>query len=163
MKRIIAATLVVLGAGCAGMDYDGGDLKPGQSTAAEVEKAMGKLAERVPLPDGQSLLWFSRQPYGRVSYAARIDKDGKLVSVEQRLTPENLARIEPGKSNEADVRAILGPPWRSDEFPRQQRTAWTYSTQGTVPQQYVVQFSADGVVRERFAIDDPEYVRSSAM
>lgn len=163
MKRIIAATLVVLGAGCAGTGYDGGNLTPGQSTAAEVEQAMGKLAERVPLPDGQSLLWFPRQPYGRVSYAARIDKDGKLVAVEQRLTPENLARIQPGKSNEAEVRAILGPPWRIDPFPRQQRDAWTYAAQGMNPQQYVVQFSKDGIVRERFAIDDPEFVRPSVM
>ena len=162
MKRIIAATLVLLGAGCAGTD-SGSSLVPGQSTAAEVEKEMGKVAERTAGPDGGSVLWFPSQPYGRVSYAARIGKDGKLIAVEQRLTPENLAQIQPGKSRKEEVRAILGPPWRVDQFPRMQREAWTYAAQGMNPQQYIVQFSSDGIVRERFSIDDPEFVRSSVM
>lgn len=163
MRHIIAASLVLLAAGCGSTGFDGGDLVPGQSTQADVEKSMGKPADRTPGPDGESVLWFPRQPYGRVSYAARIGKDGKLLALEQRLTAENLARIEPGKSTEAEVRAILGPPWRIDPFPRRQRDAWTYSAQDVTPQQYVVQFSKDGVVRERFSIDDPDYVRSSGM
>ena len=162
MKRMIAVAVVLLGAGCAGTDA-GSRLVPGQSTAAEVEQAMGKVAERMPGPDGESVLWFPSQPYGRVSYAARIGKDGKLVSVEQRLTPEYLAHIQPGKSTKDEVRAILGPPWRIDPFPRMQREAWTYAAQGMNPQQYVVQFSNDGIVRERFSIDDPDFVRPSVM
>ena len=163
MKRIIALAAVLLGTGCASSGYDGGSLVAGQSTAAEVEAAMGKVAERVPGPDGETLLWFPRQPYGRVSYAARIGRDGKLISVEQRLTREYLAHIQPGKSTKDEVRAILGPPWRVDQFARMQREAWTYAAQGMNPQQYVVQFSNDGIVRERFSIDDPEFVRSSVM
>jgi hypothetical protein len=162
MRRIIALTAVLLGAGCAG-SYDGSDLAVGQATSAEVEQKMGTVAARTPGADGGTVLWFSRQPSGRVIYAARIGKDDKLIGVEQTLAPENLARIQPGKATESDVRGILGPPWRIDPFPRMQRVAWTYAVQGMNPQQYVVQFSSDGIVRERFAIDDPEFVRGMAM
>jgi hypothetical protein len=161
MKRIIALATLLL-AGCAG-SYDGSALAPGQASAAEVEEAMGAVAARTPGADGGTVLWFSRQPAGRVIYAARIGKDDKLLGIEQTLTPENLAKIEPGKSTESEVRGILGPPWRIDPFPRMQRVAWTYSVHGMNPQQYVVQFSSDGVVRERFAIEDPEFVRGFAM
>src|SRR5262245_31375434 len=123
MKRIIALAAVLLGAGCAG-SYDGSALAPGQASAAEVEKAMGTVAARTQGADGETVLWFSRQPAGRTIYAARIGKDDKLIGVEQTLTPENLAKIQPGKSTESDVRGILGPPWRIDPFPRMQRVAW---------------------------------------
>ena len=48
------------------------------------------------------------------------------------------------------MRGILGPPWRIDQFARMQREAWTYNAMGMNPQQYIVQFSSDGIVRERF-------------
>ena len=141
-------------AGCAS-GYDGSNLVPGKSTEAEVEQAMGKVADRRPGPDGSTVLWFPRLPAGRVSYAATIGKDGKLVSVQQRLTRENLQKLKPGASNENDVRDLLGPPSRVDAFPRRQRIAWTYHAQGIEPQIMVVEFSSDGIVREAYMIDDP--------
>jgi hypothetical protein len=162
MKRIIALTAVLLCAGCAG-NTDGSALAVGQATTADVEKAMGTVAARTTGSNGETVLWFSRQPSGRVIYAARMGKDDRLIGVEQTLVAENLAKIQPGKSTEAEVRAILGPPWRIDPFPRMQRVAWTYAVQGMNPQQYVVQFSSDGVARERFAIDDPDFVRGMAL
>ncbi|HEX6692567.1 MAG TPA: hypothetical protein VF110_15630 [Burkholderiales bacterium] len=161
MRRIIAVAAVLLVGGCAS-GYDGSDLAPGASEA-EVEKKMGAVAARTKGADGGNVLWFSRQPSGRVIYAARFGKDGKLTGIEQTLTRENLQRIEPGKSRGDDVRAILGPPWRIDEFPRMQREAWTYNAQGMNPAQFIIQFSNDGIVRERFQIDDPEFVRGMAM
>jgi hypothetical protein len=154
MKRIIALALVLLGAGCAG--YDGGNLVPGQSTAADVEKAMGPSKDKRAGPDGETVLWFPRLPAGRVSYAARIGKDDRLISVEQRLTKENLARIKPGASHENDVRDVLGPPYRVDKYPRRERNSWSYQAMGIEPQLIVVDFSYDGVVREAYMIDDPE-------
>jgi len=144
---------LLLLAGCAG--YDGRTLVPGQSSAAEVEKIMGPAADKRAGPDGESVLWFPRLPAGRVSYAARIGKDDRLIAVEQRLTKENVERLKPGVSREADVRDLLGPPERIDAFPRQQRDAWTYQAQGIQPQLIVVQVSPDGVVREAYMYDDP--------
>jgi hypothetical protein len=156
MKRIIAMALVLLGGGCAG--YDGRSLVPGQASTADVEKAMGRAAEQRAAQDGETVLWFPRLPYGRVSYAARIGEDGKLVAVEQRLTRENLDRLKPGAARESDVRDLLGPPQRVDAFPRLERQAWTYQAQGIQPQLIVVQFSQDRILREVYMFDDPEYM-----
>ena len=155
MKRIIALAVVLLGSGCAG--YDGGNLVPGKSTGAQVEKSMGPWADKRAGADGETVLWFPRLPYGRVSYAARIGKDDKLIAVEQRLTKENLDRLKPGVSRENDVRDLLGPPQRVDPFPRLERDAWTYQAQGIEPQLMVVQFSKDGVLREAYMFNDPAF------
>ena len=154
MKRIIVLAGVLLGVGCAG--FDGRSLVPGQATGAEVEKVMGPSAEKRMGADGETVLWFPRLPAGRVSYAARIGKDGKLVAIEQRLTKENLDKLKPGVSREDDVRDVLGPPSRVDPFQRQERNVWTYHAQGMAPQIIVTQFSKDGVLREAYMIDDPE-------
>jgi hypothetical protein len=162
MKRIIALAAVLLGAGCAG-SYDGSNLVPGQSTAAEVEKSMGKLAEKRAGPDGETVLWFPRMPYGRTSYAARIGKDGKLIAVEQRLTRENVGRLKSGAAREDDVRDLLGPPNRIDSYPRRERVAWTYQAQGIEPQLIVAEFSKDGVLRDAFMMNDPDAISRDTM
>jgi hypothetical protein len=151
--RGLAALLLL--AGCAG--YDGRSLVPGQSTAAQVEKSMGPSKDKRVASNGETVLWFPRLPYGRVSYAARIGKDDKLIAVEQRLTRDNLAKLVPGVSREDDVRDLLGPPQRVDRFPRQERDAWCYQAQGIEPQVIIVQLSRDGVVREAYMINDPDY------
>jgi len=159
MNRCAALVLLLL-AGCAG--YDGRTLVPGQSTAAEVERLMGPAADKRAGPGGETVLWFPRLPAGRVSYAARIGADGKLVAVEQRLTPQNLARLQPGVSRESDVRDLLGPPSRVDPYPRQQRDVWTYEAQGIEPQLMVVQLSKDGVVREAYMFNDPAFANQQS-
>jgi hypothetical protein len=154
MKRCLFLALFLLAA-CAG--YDGRTLAPGQSTGAEVEKLMGPAADRRAGPDGETVLWFPRLPAGRVSYAARIGKDDKLIAIEQRLTKENLDSLRPGASRESDVRDLLGPPSRIDPFPRQERNVWTYEALGIEAQLMVVQFSKDGVVREAYMFNDPAF------
>ena len=153
MTRWLA--LLVLLAGCAG--YDGRSLVPGQASTADVEKLMGPTAEKRTAANGETVLWYPRLPYGRVSYAARIGRDDKLVAVEQRLTRANLDSLRPGVSRESDVRDLLGPPQRVDPFPRQERDAWTYQAQGVEPQLIVVQFSKDGVLREAYMFNDPAF------
>lgn len=159
MKTSSIAWLLLL-AGCAG--YDGRTLVPGQSTAAEVEKLMGPSAEKRAGPGGETVLWFPRLPYGRVSYAARIGRDGKLIGIEQRLTKENLDTLKPGVSRDDDVRDLLGPPNRVDPFPRQQREVWTYQAQGIDPQIIVAQFSSDRVLREAYMVNDPEFANQQS-
>jgi hypothetical protein len=149
-------TLLVLLAGCAS---DGRGLVPGQSTEADVLAAMGTPKERrTGTTAGETVLWFPSLPHGRASYAARIGAEGKLIAVEQRLSRENLNRLKPGVSQENDVRDLLGPPYAVDVFPRQERRAWSYPTQGIEPQLIIVQFSADGLVREAYMIDDPDFL-----
>jgi len=152
---LVALTLIVV-AGCAG--YDGRSLTPGLSTGAEVEKLMGPSAEKRAGADGETVLWFPRLPYGRVSYAARIGKDDKLIAVEQRLTRENVGNLKVGVSSEKDVRDLLGPPNRVDWFERKQVNMWSYQAQGIEPQLIVVELSKDGVVRAAYMFNDPAMI-----
>lgn len=158
--RFALALAAVLVAGCAG--YDGRTLVPGQSTAAEVEKLMGPARDRRAGPDGETVLWFPRQPAGRVSYAARIGKDDRLIAIEQRLTAENFAKLRPGVTRDSEVLDLLGPPWRVDPYPRMEREAWTWQAQGIQEQLIVVQVSKDNIVREAYMFDDPEYVQQQS-
>jgi len=150
-QHIMALVLVLLTAGCAS---EFRSLVPGQATGEDVERVMGPAAEKRTAANGETVLWFPR-PGARANYAARIGKDGKLIAVEQRLTRENLDEIKRGVSREDDVRDLLGPPKQIDAAPRQQRSVWTYEAQGPEPQMIVVQFSADGVVREAYMFNDP--------
>ena len=154
MKRWLPVLLLL--AGCAG--YDGRALVPGQSTSAEVDRLMGPAKEKRAGPNGETVLWYPRLPSGRVSYAARIGSDDRLIAIEQRLTAEYLGRLKPGVSRDSDVRDVLGPPYRIDPFPRMQRDAWTWQAQGIQPQLIVVQVSKDNIVREAFMIDDPDFI-----
>ena len=161
MKTIIAAVCVVLLAGCA--SYAGRGLAPGQSSAAEVEAVMGPAAAKRPGPDGETVLWFPRMPYGDGTYAARVGADGRLVAIEQRLTEENIARIERGRTTADQVLDLVGPPYRVDPFPRMEREIWTYKMQVfPFPKALFVQLSPDRVVREVYYMDDPEIPRLGA-
>src|SRR6266403_458068 len=102
MKAILVAVVAIVLSGCA--SYAGRGLAPGQSSAAEVEAVMGPPAERSHSANGETVLWFPRFPFGRESYAARIGPDGKLIAIEQRLTPENVARLQPGRTTAKEVR-----------------------------------------------------------
>ena len=111
MKFILSIAAILLVAGCAG--YDGRGLVPGQSIGADVEAVMGEPAGVQKEANGEIVLWYPRLRYGRENYAARIAPDGKLLSIEQRLTEENIARLVRGQSQAEDVRELLGPDRKS--------------------------------------------------
>ena len=159
MKRIVVAVLLLTG--CA--TYDGRGLVPGQSTEGDVEALMGKPAEVREMQGGETVLWYPRMPYGDGSYAARIGPDGRLLAIEQRLNEQTIAQIHPGQTTDAQVRDLVGPPYRVDEFPRMDREIWTYKMQVfPFPKALFVQISPDRVVREVYFMDDPEIPRLGA-
>jgi hypothetical protein len=156
MKTILSLCLALAVAGCA--SFEGRGLVPGQSTAADVERVMGRPVETRKMPNGETWYYYSRQPYGRQVFVARIAPDGKLVAVEPRLTDENVRKIIPGQTRAEEVRELFGPPYTETRYPRLDRTIWTWHMRrfgdpGT-PAQLVVQLSPDGVVREVYLLDD---------
>lgn len=156
MRTAIAvAALAAAVSGCAGLF--GGDLLPGQSTEAEVDKVMGPAADRRQKPDGETVKYYSRLPYGREMYAARFRPDGKLIAIEQRLTEENVAKLKPGVSRADDVRELLGPPFRVSRFALSGREVWAYPMKGLIyPRMAHVEFTPDNVVREAVILDDTD-------
>jgi len=160
MKQILAFVLAVLLAGCA--SFEGRGLVPGQSTAAEVEALMGPAAEKRPAAGGETIYYFPRLPWGYATYAARIAPDGKLVALEQRLTPENISKLKPGVTRADEVRDLLGPPFEPMKAPLRDREIWTYPMRipgYPIPKWFLVQLSSDGVLRETYLIDDPHWTQ----
>jgi hypothetical protein len=160
MKQIIAFALAALLAGCT--SFAGRGLVPGQSTAAEVEALMGPAADKRPAAGGETVYYFPRLPWGYATYAARIARDGKLVALEQRLTPENIEKLKPGVTRADEVRDLLGPPFEPMKAPLGDREIWTYPMRipgYPTPKWFLVQLSSDGVLRETYLIDDPHWVQ----
>ena len=122
MKLAFAFVAVFLAACTSPETYR---LVPGESTAHDVEMMLGQPADKRAGPDGQTIYWYPQLPWGRASYAARIDEDGTLLAIEQRLVEENTKQVAPGWSA-AQVYDLLGPPWWPETYPRMERTAWTY-------------------------------------
>jgi hypothetical protein len=160
MKRIMTFALGVLAAGCA--SYDGRGLVPGQSSLSDVEKTMGRAAEKRPAPGGETVYYFPQLPWGYATYAARIGSDGRLIAFEQRLTENNIAKLTPGATRAEEVRDLLGPPFE----PMKQRLTgneiWTYPMRiggHPTPKWFLAHISPDGVLREKYIIDDPNWDR----
>jgi hypothetical protein len=140
--------------GCA--SYDGRGLVPGKSTAAEVEAAMGRPAEKAE-GTGESIWWYPRGPSGWHSYAVRVGADGVMRGIEQRLTSENVRRIAAGASNRKDVRELLGPPFVVSRLSLKEREVWEYQILDVdFKWKLWVQFSGDGVVREVLQMRHPD-------
>jgi hypothetical protein len=156
MKLPAAAALLVLAAGCASVD--GYTLVPGESTEHDVEMVMGRPADKIAGPGGQTIYWYPQLPYGRANYAARIDPQGTLLAIEQRLTEDNIKKVSLGWSA-GQVYELLGPPYHPEVYPRMEREAWTYPmrVQGHgYPKWFIVYLSTrDRTVVETYLMDDP--------
>ena len=154
MARIAACLVFLLWiGGCA--SYSGRTLVPGQSTAQDVMEVMGRPALERAAPGGGRVLWYPRLPFGRESYAATLDAQGRLVSVEQRLDAKFVAKLRPNETTAEQVLDLLGPPYDVYQFPRQQRETWEYQLR-TPPshKNLYVQFSPDRVLREVYQLHD---------
>ena len=105
--RLAAFTLcATLLAGCATPDRDA-RLQPGISREADIVAAYGAPGRIWPEADGRRTLVYSSQPMGHHAYLVRLGADGRLLSVEDGLSPDNRARIEPGMTPE-QVSRLLG-------------------------------------------------------
>jgi len=152
--RTIFLFLVFAGL-CACASYSGSGLTPGAATEEDVVATMGEPALVRDLPDGGKTLWYPRLPFGRQSFAATLDRSGRLVSIEQRLDPQFISRLRPNESTAEDVLDLLGPPNRVDVYPRKPREVWEYPLR-TPPDNMnlYVQMSPDRVVREVYQLHE---------
>lgn len=153
-RRLLLALSVTVHAvaGCA--TYR--DLQPGQSTRADVEAALGRPAEQRVRADGETWLYYPKQPFSRKVLVARVAPDGKLIAVEQRLSEEYIAKLIPNQSRREDVLALFGQPYERLNVPRMERDMWTWHMRqyATLPATLNVQMSPDGVVREIYVLDE---------
>jgi outer membrane protein assembly factor BamE (lipoprotein component of BamABCDE complex) len=155
-RLVLACLALALGlAACA--TFDGRGLTPGVSNAADVESVMGAPAEKRQA-GAETWYYYPRQPYGRMTFVARLGPDGRLIAIEQRLTDENVAKIVPNSTRAEQVRDLFGPPYTAQRYARLDRDIWSwhmrrYGDPG-IPVSLNVQMSPDGVVREVYIIDE---------
>jgi outer membrane protein assembly factor BamE (lipoprotein component of BamABCDE complex) len=105
MKALVVASVLVLG-GCA-VDRLPSLVAPGTS-ATEVEARMGKPIAQGALPNGGTYWDYTLQPRGYHNYRVTFAPDERVQAVQDLLTNQNIARIEPGMSR-AQVVDIVGP------------------------------------------------------
>lgn len=155
MSRI-AITLAALGllAGCA--SFDGRTLTPGKSTRADVEATMGRPAEVLTRPNGDTRLYFSRLPFGREIYVATVGSDGVLRAIDRTLTRKNISGLKEGMTT-AQVKELLGPPYRVVYMKLIDRDVWEYPWRIVEDQRILwAQFSRDGLLQEVIEMHDFE-------
>ncbi|MDR7272326.1 hypothetical protein J2X20_005000 [Pelomonas saccharophila] len=106
MRLAALALCTALLAGCATPDRDA-RLQPGVSREAEVVALYGQPGRVWPEADGGRTLEYSSQPMGRHCYMVRLAADGRLVGVQDGLSPAGRALIQPGMAPE-QVSRLLG-------------------------------------------------------
>lgn len=144
-------------AGCAG--YAGSGLKPGLATRDEVLAVMGHPALQWQDADGGEQLSFPRGPAGAHSLMVWIAPDGRLLRIENVLDARHFARIVPGKTTQAEVLRLLGPPvpaWTAYYAARNELVwEWLYCDDYNLMSRFDVLFDGfDGPVRTTYSRPD---------
>src|SRR5262245_30312700 len=146
MRLLALSILASLLSACAN-PWMGRNLPEGTSMS-EVEAKMGKPAEKITDASGRTVWFYPTAPGGRDTWAANFQPDGRLASVEQRLTKDNISRIQPGTTTQKQVRELFGSPWKSYQLARLPYEEWDYRVLVDNRKfDYLIRFSSDGIVR----------------
>ena len=124
MRILLATALAVLLTACTAYQRYG--LKPGASTAADVQRSMGAPALEFSNPDGSRQLAYVTSPMGTDTFMVFVNKDGVLDRIEQVLTDDQFYRIQTGKTTREELQRLIGPPWRKMRFENLKQDAWDY-------------------------------------
>jgi len=152
LRNLVVSSIALLAAACA---HYGADLVPGNSTIEQVKGSMGEPTMVRQYSDGTDALWYSKLPYGRQNWVAVVNKDGILVSFDQRLTDKYISQIRPSASTADNVLDLLGPPFRRTPFPFKPGEAWEYQLPTTPEYQTLyVEIAPDGMVMKLYKLYD---------
>lgn len=138
------------------------ELEPGVSTEQDVRDRFGPPEAVWDGPDGAQVYEYNRQPAGHVNYMITIGSDGRMVRLQQVLTEDNFAQVQPGEAMEA-VRRRLGKPMKITTYALKQETHydWRYipanDTQSMV---FTVVFNSDLRVVNTMKVIDPDTDRN---
>ncbi len=127
MRRLfslLVGTVAVAGlAACDAVTLN--ELKPGVSTGYEVRDKLGKPGIEWRNDDGSVTWEYTRQPEGTECFMATLGPDNVLKSLENVLTPQNFARVQPGWTKD-QVRRLLGKPRSVQSFALKKEEVWDW-------------------------------------
>lgn len=157
-RRGVVALLIGAALALAGCDPQRiAELQPGVSTEADVRAKFGEPEAVWDAPDGQRVYEYNRQPEGKVNYQMSIGSDGRLLRIDQLLTPENFRRVVPGMRME-EVRKLLGKPARVTPYvlKREVTYEWRYIEPPNQQMVFSVDFDdASYTVKQTGSMVDP--------
>lgn len=119
-------------------------IKPGTTTADQLQQQLGKPTEVQPDPQGGEAWDYVYGPEGIQTWRFGIDRGRMVRSATQLLTQERLHSVQPGQTTAAQVRALLGKP--REIVVLRGETVWEWRV--ALPPEYglfVVRFGPDGI------------------
>ena len=147
LTALVLAAVVITG--CAGPR----SLVPGQSTETDVRAQMG--APKETRADGGDRIWeYPTGPEGFTTYSVRLGADGKVKSVMQLVSEEQLEKIVVGKSTRDDVRRLLGRPAEETVYHAGPTWYWRFLRNGTSTGYLIVTFDSAGIATSKIATQD---------
>ncbi|MBY0271355.1 MAG: hypothetical protein K2X06_15930 [Burkholderiales bacterium] len=141
ISRLIATGLVIgTLAGCALPS----SIKPGTTSADQLQQQLGKPTEIHPDPQGGESWDYVYGPEGVQTWRFGIDRARMVGSATQLLTQERLFSVRPGQTTTAQVRALLGKP--RDIVVLRGETVWEWRV-ALAPEYgvFIVRFGPDGI------------------
>jgi hypothetical protein len=151
--RLAVLAVAAMLAGCAALGFHG--LEAGRSSESDVRRALGEPARTYADADGSRQLAFTTGPAGTQTFMAFIAPDGRLTRLDQVLSNDQFRRIDPGTTTRAQLERLIGPPWRTVDFPNLRQVAWDYVFMDEWS--YVVDFSV--MLDERGIVAGTVYAR----
>lgn len=137
------------------------ELKPGQSTAEDVRKLMGKPEMIWEEGDGRQVLEYPRSPEGAETWMVEIDANGRYQGMKNALVDANLRQVRPGMSRD-DLRRLLGKPGSAETLPLKSELVWTWRVQAGAgrTEMFNVHFGSDGRVASTSRTPDPRTINT---
>src|SRR3954471_164679 len=110
---------------------------PGASTS-EVEGRMGRPVAQGVLPNGETYWDYTLQPMGYHNYRVTFAPDERVQAVQDLLTKQNIARVEPGMPR-AQVLDIVGQSRHSEQYANGTTSlSWRYEDYGVIKLLHVI-------------------------
>jgi len=148
ISSLVLLSCIGVLAGCANPRL----LVPGQSTEPDVRARLGNPTDARVDRNGERIWEYATAPEGFETYHVRFGADGKVKGVTQLLTEEQLDKVIPGSTTQADVRLLLGRPWEEATYMPGLTWTWRYLRIGSLPGWLIVTFNPDGTVRDKIAV-----------
>ena len=124
------------------------------ATATDVEARMGKPIAQGVLPNGETYWDYTLQPMGYHNYRVTFAPDERVQAVQDLLTAQNIARLEPGMSR-AQVIGIVGPSLQPEKYANGTTSlSWRYDDNGVIKLLHVI-FDASDRVHWSYSEWDP--------
>jgi hypothetical protein len=108
------------------------EIKPGITTASEVQSRMGNPGFEFQNEDGSVTWEYSRQPQGVTCYMITIGSNRIVEKMEQVLNEANYGKVRPGMSHE-EIRRLFGAPASKMVFKNLGEDIWEWRIEGTPP------------------------------